>query len=32
MKEQRINEGAEEFRKQTVEANMQIGAVQLKDE
>lgn len=32
MKEQRINEGAEEFRKQTVEASIQIGAIQLKDE
>mgnify|MGYP001565953848 CR=1 FL=1 len=32
MKEQRIMEGAEEFRKQTVEANIQIGAIQFKDE
>lgn len=32
MKEQRIKEGAEEFRKQTVEANIQIGAIQFKDE
>lgn len=32
MKEQRVREGAEEFRKQTVEANMQISAIQLKDE
>ena len=32
MKEQRINEGAEEFRKQTVEVNMQISAIQLNDE
>lgn len=32
MKEQRIREGAEESRKQTVEANIQIGAIQFKDE
>lgn len=32
MKEQMVKEGAEEFRKQTVEANMQISAIQLKDE
>ena len=32
MKEQRIKAGAEEFRKQTVEANIQIGAIQFKDE
>ena len=32
MKEQRIREGAEEFRKQTVEANIQIGAIRFKDE
>ena len=32
MKEQRIMEGAEEFRKQTVEANIQIGVIQFKDE
>ncbi|MBI3618217.1 MAG: type 4a pilus biogenesis protein PilO [Candidatus Omnitrophica bacterium] len=32
MKEQRVKEGTEEFRKQTVEANMQISAIQFKDE
>ena len=32
MKEQKVKEGAEEFVKQIVEANMQIGAIQLKDE
>lgn len=32
MKEQMVKEGTEEFRKQTVEANMQISAIQFKDE
>ena len=32
MKEQRVTEGAEKFRKQTVEVNMQISAIQLNDE
>ncbi len=32
MKEQKGKEGTEEFRKQAVEANMEIGAVRLKDE
>jgi len=32
MKEERVREGAEDFRKQIVEANIQIGAVQLRNE
>ena len=32
MKEETVREGTEEFRKQVVDANLQIGAIQLKDE